>query len=421
MASGERGYVRHPPQQLVGLLILEKQPVKAYVLLSPLGIFTLNEEDKIISKKLFKLNIKEVINRIEELVPDKVPKDFQTIINRLKKNGYKLLIFDDELLAKNVKKKFRIETEVEKPCEHIAKFKEKLSRYAVEFRVVKGEEEFNKFMHDLSIQIAKRAVTEAVSKRDSYVVQAIRTIDDLDKTINLFAGRVREWYGLHFPELDKLVDSHETYAKLVINLSDRSDFTAKNLEKEGLSKDRAGRLAGYAKKSMGAKIDKEDLKWIGSFAEDILNLHKLRKKLEEYVDKVMKEVAPNMSSLAGPVLSARLISIAGGLENLAKMPSSTLQVLGAEKALFRALKTGSRPPKHGVIFQHAIVHQAPRWQRGKVARAVSGKLSIAARVDAFEGEFMGERLKTEVREKVDEINRKYKTPPVRSQHARRKG
>ncbi len=135
----------------------------------------------------------------------------------------------------------------------------------------------------------------------------------------------------------------------------------------------------------------------------------------------MIEVAPNMSSLVGPVLSARLISITGGLENLAKMPSSTLQVLGAEKALFRSLKTGSRPPKHGIIFQHPFVHQASRWHRGKVARVVSGKLSIAARIDAFGGEFMGERLKTEVKEKVDEIKKKYKTPPVKRRYGRHKG
>ena len=395
--------------------------MKAYVLLSPLGIFALDENGGVISKKIFRLNIKEVINKIGKLVPSEVPKEFRTIMNDLKKNEYNLLIFDDDLLAKNVEKKFGIRTDVEKPCELIAKFKENLPRYAVEFNAAKSEEEFNKFMHELSMQIAKMAVTEAVAKRDSYAIQAIRTIDDLDKTNNLFAGRVREWYGLHFPELDKLIDIHETYAKLVLNLGNRSEFTVKNLEKEGLPRDKAGKVADYARKSMGAKIDEEDLQWIESFAKDVLNLLKLRKNIEEYVDKVMKEVAPNMSSLVSPVLSARLISIAGGLENLAKMPSSTLQVLGAEKALFRALKTGSRPPKHGIIFQHAPVHQAPRWQRGKVARVVSGKLSIAARIDAFEGEFMGERLKTEVNDKVAEIKEKYKMPPVKKKYARSKG
>jgi nucleolar protein 56 len=107
------------------------------------------------------------------------------------------------------------------------------------------------------------------------------------------------------------------------------------------------------------------------------------------------------------------MSIAGGLENLAKMPASTMQVLGAEKALFRSLKTGARPPKHGVIFQYASIHQSPRWQRGKIARALSGKLAIAARVDAFGGDYMGEKLAKDLEKKISEIQEKYKEPPVR--------
>ncbi len=394
--------------------------MKAFVVLSALGIFAISEKGKIISKKIFKPNVKEVMDNII-MTPGKVPKEFKKIIADLKKIGFDSLTFEDEILAKNIKEKFKIKTEVETPCDVIAKFKEKLPRYAIEFKAFENAKEFDRFMHELSIRIAKMAVTEAVAKRDSYAVQAIRTIDDLDKTINLFAGRVREWYGLHFPELDQLIDGHDTYAKLVMNLGNRKKFTAKNLKEEGLPRDKAEKVADYASKSMGAEIDDKDLQWIESFAKDVLNLFELRKKIEEYIDKVMIEVAPNMSSLVGPVLSARLISITGGLENLAKMPSSTLQVLGAEKALFRSLKTGSRPPKHGIIFQHPFVHQASRWHRGKVARVVSGKLSIAARIDAFGGEFMGERLKTEVKEKVDEIKKKYKTPPVKRRYGRHKG
>ena len=393
--------------------------MKAYVLLCPLGIIALNEKGKIISKKLFRLNIEEALKGIGPFSPNKVT-ETNTFINELKKKRYASLIFEDEIFAKYVKNKFNIATDIEKSCEPIESFKEKLPYHAVKFRIVKNEEEFNKFMHELSIQIARKAVKEAVTKRDIYAVQAVRTVDDLDKTINLFAGRIREWYGLHFPELDKAIDSHDTYTKLVQNLGSRSNFTIKNLEKAGLPKDRAKKIAEKAKKSMGADIDREDLQWVRLLGREILNLFKLRNGLEEYIDKIMKEIAPNMISLAGPVISARLISIAGGLENLAKKPASTLQVLGAEKALFRALKTGSRPPKHGTIFQHALIHQAPKWQRGKIARALSGKLSIASRMDAFEGEFSGERLEKEVKEKVDEIKKKYRSPPTKDVQARRR-
>jgi nucleolar protein 56 len=162
---------------------------------------------------------------------------------------------------------------------------------------------------------------------------------------------------------------------------------------------------------MGANIDESDLAILQSFCGLMQDLYKFREKTEGYVDECLKEVAPNMTAIIGASLSARLMSIAGSLENLAKMPASTLQVLGAEKALFRSLKTGARPPKHGVIFQHTAIHQSPRWQRGKIARALSGKLSIAARVDAFEGEFVGEKLRKNVDKKIEEIKERYKTAP----------
>jgi nucleolar protein 56 len=399
--------------------------VKAYILVCPLGIFALNEKGRIIVKKLFGLSIEEALKGVGSFIPGRVP-EIDQIIEDLKNKKYESLISDDENLTKYVKKSFKIKTYFKKPCKQIDDFKDKMPFHAVKLKVTKTESEFNKFMHELSVQIARKAVTEAITKRDLYAVQAVRTVDDLDKTINLFAGRIREWYGLHFPELDRAIDNHDTYARLIQNLGNKDNFTKKDLEKAGLPKDKAKKIAEIAQISMGANIEEEDLKWIKSFAEEILNLYKLRESIEEYIDKVMKEIAPNMSSIVGSVISARLISIAGGLENLAKMPASTLQVLGAEKALFRALKTGSRPPKHGIIFQYALIHQAPKWLRGKIARVLSGRLSIASRLDAFEGEFAGERLKKDVIEKVNEIKEKYKSPPpmapkVRRRHARRKG
>jgi len=393
--------------------------VKAYVLLCPLGIFALNEKGRIVAKKLFGLNIEEASKGAGPFVPSKVP-EIDQIIESLKNNKFKSLIFEDETLTKYAKKSFKIKTYFKKPCKQIDDFKEKMPSHAVKLKVTKTEGEFNKFMHQLSMQIARKAVTEAVTKRDIYAVQAVRTVDDLDKTINLFAGRIREWYGLHFPELDRAIDSHDTYARLIQNLGNKNNFTKKGLEKAGLPKVKAKKIAEIAQISMGANISEEDLKWIKSFAEEILNLYRLRENIEEYIDKVMQEIAPNMSSLVGSIISARLISIAGGLNNLAKMPASTLQVLGAEKALFRALKTGSRPPKHGIIFQYALIHQAPKWLRGKIARVLSGKLSIASRLDAFEGEFAGEKLKKDVIEKVNEIKEKYKSPPPMAPKARRR-
>lgn len=135
----------------------------------------------------------------------------------------------------------------------------------------------------------------------------------------------------------------------------------------------------------------------------------------------MREVAPNVTELVGPTLGARLLSLAGSLEELSKMPASTIQVLGAEKALFRALKSGSRPPKHGIIFQYPAIHVSPRWQRGKIARALAAKLAIASRIDAYSGRFVGTQLVEQVNKRIEEIKTKYAQPPPKKQQPKEEG
>jgi nucleolar protein 56 len=151
---------------------------------------------------------------------------------------------------------------------------------------------------------------------------------------------------------------------------------------------------------------------IQALSKDVLELYELRRGMESYLDKTMGEVAPNTRALVGSLLGARLIAVAGSLRSLAMRPASTIQVLGAEKALFRSLKTGARPPKHGLIFQHALLHDAKRWQRGKIARALAGKLAIAIRTDAFGGgRYVGDMLKADLEKRLQEIREKYKEPP----------
>ena len=151
-------------------------------------------------------------------------------------------------------------------------------------------------------------------------------------------------------------------------------------------------ISDVAESSMGADLIEMDLTQIQVMSKHIQKLFKVRQSFENYVNETMDDVAPNIKAIAGSLLGARLIALAGNLTNLAKLPASTLQVLGAEKALFRSLKTKANPPKHGIIFQHPYIHDAKRWQRGKIARALAGKLSIAARVHAFNGKYAGEKL-----------------------------
>ncbi|MGY5871810.1 MAG: C/D box methylation guide ribonucleoprotein complex aNOP56 subunit, partial [Candidatus Thorarchaeota archaeon] len=115
--------------------------------------------------------------------------------------------------------------------------------------------------------------------------------------------------------------------------------------------------------------------------------------------------------LVGPLVGARLISLAGSLKDLARKPSSTVQVFGAEKALFRAIKTGADPPKHGIIYRVSEINSAPYWQRGKIARALAGKLSIAARIDAYSDRNIGTSLREDFLERVEEIKKQNPNAP----------
>jgi len=219
-----------------------------------------------------------------------------------------------------------------------------MQEVAIETGFLKDTKDLSLWVHNVSIEVAKVQVRGETQKRDLVVGQAIQTLDDLDRNLNQFMGRMREWYGVHFPELDRMVEKHETYARLVLNLGTRENFTLPALESEDLPKSKSEQISKIAESSMGATLAEADLLQIQFLAKNVLDLYKLREGMETYLDKTMEEVAPNTKSIVGALLGARLISIAGGLQNLAKRPASTMQVLGAEKALFRSIKTGARPP-----------------------------------------------------------------------------
>jgi len=343
-----------------------------------------------------------------------------TLIERLQRKGYTSFVFESSEIARNAREKRGIEVDVKSPSEAGQLLRENLEEFAVDVGFVEQQAELRDWTHKVSIELTRMRVKKSVEKRDSVAVQTIQTIDDLDKTLNLFMGRIREWYGLHFPELDRIVDKHETYARLITNLGQRENLTIENLEKQGLPKARAEKIAEAAKKSMGAELSEEDIDQMQALSQNVLELYNTRQSLERYADSLMREVAPNISAIAGPLLGARLIALAGGLRSLAKMPASTVQVLGAEKALFRALRSGTRPPKHGIIFQHSLIQEAKPWQRGKVARGLAGKISIAARVDAFSSKYRGDELKADLDGRMEEIHEKYAEPPSKKSRRRKK-
>lgn len=375
------------------------------------GFLALDEENKLVDKVLFSKNPQDAAQTLANFESGRVVGELAELVNRLKSGGYDVFVFENAALAGEVQRQFGVKTEVAKSSLAGEKVRLNMEQLAFETGFAKNVEEFRFWVHNLTFERAKLKVRSAVEKRDLLLVQAIQTLDDLDRTINLFMGRLREWYGIIFPELDRLIEKHETYARLVLKLGNKENFAVENLEREDVPKEKAEQIAKAVETSMGTSTSETDMAQIQAISKNILDLYKLRQDLENYIDKTMDEVAPNVKALTGSLLGARLIALAGGLTNLARIPASTIQVIGAEKALFRSLKTGTRPPKHGIIFQHNYLHDAKKWHRGKIARALAGKLAIAARVDAFGGRYVGEELKADLEKRLDEIREKYQEPP----------
>jgi nucleolar protein 56 len=384
--------------------------MKAFIIQFPYGVAAFDDKNSLVEKALFPKKPQAAARSLLKTEAGKMSDEVFSLISLLKNADYSTFVFENANLAEEVQRKMNVTVEVAKPSE-AAVLRSRMNEIALESEFVKDEQELTLWNRNVSLELAKLRIKGASEKRDLIVAQGIQTLDDLDRTVNLFMGRLREWYGVYFPELDRLIEKHETYCRLVMNLGDRESFTAENLEKENIPKERAALVAKAAELSMGADIAELDLEQIQALAKNVLDFYELRKNTENYVDRTMEEMAPNVRAVAGALLGARLIAIAGSLQNLAMRPASTIQVLGAEKALFRSLKTGARPPKHGLIFQHTLLHDAKRWQRGKIARVIAGKLAIAARADAFGGHFIGDDLKADINKRLEEIREKYKEPP----------
>ncbi|KAK9104183.1 hypothetical protein Scep_021027 [Stephania cephalantha] len=246
-----------------------------------------------------------------------------------------------------------------------------------------------------------------VNRVDNMVIQAIFLLDTLDKDINSFSMRVREWYSWHFPELVKIVNDNYLYAKVTKYIENKSELTEDKIP--GLTEilgdeDKAKEIVEAAKASMGQDLSPIDLINVQQFALRVMDLSEYRRKLYDYLVSKMNDIAPNLASLIGEVVGARLISHAGSLTNLAKCPSSTLQILGAEKALFRALKTRGNTPKYGLIFHSSFIGRASARNKGRMARYLANKCSIASRIDCFSElntTVFGEKLREQVEERLD--------------------
>jgi len=393
---------------------------RVFVVDTLIGSFAVDENGNIVEYALYPKDLGKIVEEMVALENGQPTSALKELAEKLAKKfdpqSTTVVIEDPDVGKVFSEKGFKVE--VIPGADPIAKVREQLPQIAVKLGFVSSEDEYGEFVHKLNLELTRRKLRKYAQKRDLLAIQAIRAIDDIDKTLNLFAARLREWYSIHFPELDDIVRDHYEYAKIVAYIGSRDAMTVEALTKIGVPEGRAKRIVEMASKSIGAELSEMDLKVIQRVANIWLDLYNLRRDLTDYISQVMKEIAPNITALVGPLLGARLLSLAGSLEELAKLPASTIQVLGAEKALFRALRTGGKPPKHGVIFQFPEIRRAPRWQRGKIARALATKLAIAARVDFFTGRYIGDELKKKLMERIEEIKKLYPKPPKREKEAR---
>lgn len=235
----------------------------------------------------------------------------------------------------------------------------------------------------LSHSLSRYKLKFSADKVDTMVIQAVGLLDELDKEINTYAMRVKEWYGWHFPELQALVSDNAKYAQLVLKCGMRPEFAKTDLSSILEDETVETSVKEAAEISMGTEIADLDIINIKSLAEQVMSLTEYRAQLFEYLKNRMNAIAPNLTILVGELVGARLISHAGSLMNLAKQPASTVQILGAEKALFRALKTKHDTPKYGLIYHASLIGQASPKNKGKISRVLAAKAALAIRVDAL--------------------------------------
>lgn len=346
----------------------------------------------------------ENINAISEGV---LPEDLQHFLDTtLPKGGKKS---KTTLGVSDVKLGAAITEALGVQCTHSGAVPEVIRGIRMHFhKLVKGFTDKSSGVAQLGLghSYSRAKVKFNVNRVDNMIIQSIALLDQLDKDINTFAMRIKEWYSYHFPELFQIVPENYTYvrlAKFIKNRKDLTDDSLEGIEEITMDSAKAQAILDASKSSMGMDINVVDLLNIETFASRVIALADYRKQLASYLKTKMSDIAPNLATLLGEQVGARLISHAGSLTNLAKCPASTVQILGAEKALFRALKTRGNTPKYGLLFHSTFVGRAGTKNKGRISRFLANKCSLASRIDCF-NEFptnvFGERLREQVEHRL---------------------
>ena len=363
------------------------------------GFIAFDENLQIADYKLFKDD--EVVSNLIKIEENEILDEEIELIN-----GIKLDSIDDKIIIETTKRKSQYKElenygniEVKTPNKGGEHLRSNIENVFEEIGLSKSQDEIIQTYEKLAIYKIKKSSQE----EDKLLIQAINSVDDIDESISKLIERIRDWYTIYFPEMDT-ISNNETYIKLIAESENREDILENFNE----------HFTEEIEESTGADIEEDDLLMLKSFAESIYSLQKSRKELETYIDSKMEAIAPNLRDLLGSTLGAKLIAHIGSIKRLATYPASVIQIMGAEKAIFRHLKTGERPPKHGLIFQHPSVRGAKWWNRGKIARNLALKITLAVRKDVFSGEY-NPSIAEDYLKKVEQIEKENPFPKKTSQ------
>ncbi|ERN01372.1 hypothetical protein AMTRI_Chr03g53960 [Amborella trichopoda] len=357
---------------------------------------TVDNAKKIVKLKAFSKfeNTAEALSAATLLIDSKPSKGLRKFLRAHCDN--EILAVADSKLGSVIKDKLQIE------CIHnnaVTELMRCLRAQLTELIVGLGVQDLAPMSLGLSHSLSRYKLKFSPDKVDTMIIQAIGLLDDLDKELNTYAMRVKEWYGWHFPELAKIVQDNIQYAKVVKLMGHRANAAELDFL-EILPEEVEAELKEAAVISMGTEISDLDMDNIRSLCDQVLSLSEYRAQLYDYLKSRMNTIAPNLTVLVGELVGARLIAHGGSLLNLAKQPGSTVQILGAEKALFRALKTKHATPKYGLIFHASLIGQAPPKFKGKISRSLAAKTALAIRYDAL-GESQDASMGLENRAKIE--------------------
>ncbi|CAJ0961247.1 unnamed protein product, partial [Mesorhabditis belari] len=353
---------------------------------------------KLMAFKKFKTTL-EAQKSVIELQEGKISKSLKKLITSKLEEGEKLAVGDAKL-GSALKEKLQIS------CVHNNAVSELMRSIRAHIDDLLGEHKTELSAMNLAVahSLGRYKVKFNPEKIDTMIVQAVCLLDDLDKELNNYQMRCREWYGWHFPELGKILADHQAYAKVVKTIGMRQNAINSDLSSI-LPEDLETKVKEEAEISMGTDISEIDLVHIEQLCDQVIQFTEYRTQLFEYLKNRMSALAPNLTALLGELVGARLISHAGSLVSLAKYPASTVQILGAEKALFRALKTKKDTPKYGLIYHAQLISQAPAKIKGKMARKLAAKVSLSTRIDALADESKGAEIGIESRAALENVLR----------------